>query len=291
MLRGIPFLPKRHEGDDLLPTVIAVMSFLTVLTLAGAFALGRGLDAWSRGLDDRVTVQITAADKTDRENQANEVVRMLRASPDVQEVAILAKSEVLSLVSPWLGDLPADTNLPLPTLVAVTLKPEAIGDLSGLKQRLIRVAPSAILDDHQAWLGSLLNLAAFLRTVLASATVMVLLSTAAIIIFGCRAGLAAYRDTILIMHSMGAKDSTISHGFERRYLLHGVRGGVYGAIGAAFVLWGMGFVLGSLAEGLMTALFPGLPSPFWLLLFPFLMGVVALITARITVRGSLKKMV
>ena len=291
MLGVLPFLPKRHEGDRLLPVVISVMTFLTVVSLASAIALGQGLSAWSRGLDDRITVQITAADDAVRDRETDAALRLLQASPDVANAEVLARSEVLELVRPFLGRLPEGSDLPLPNLIAVTLNQSSLGETAGLAARLERVAPSAILDDHQVWLGQLLNLAAFLRTLLATSVLLVVLSTAAIVVFGCRAGLAAHRDSIDIMHAMGAKDGTIARAFERRYLVHGLKGGVYGSALAGLVLYGFSLALENLAGGLMTALFPGLPSPFWLFVMPVSIGLVAMVTARLTVLRGLQALV
>lgn len=291
MFRVLPFLPRRHEGDQLLPVVIAVMVFLTVVAAAAAVALGQGLASWSRGLDDRLTVQITAGDEGVRNRETERALSLLRASPDVADADLLARSEVLSLVAPFLGEIPADTDLPLPSLIAVTLRADALGQTDGLAGRLKQVAPSAVLDDHQAWLGQLLSLAAFVRSLLAVSVVLVVLSTSAIVIFGCRAGLAAHAESVEIMHAMGAADQTIATAFERRFMFHGMRGGVYGAGLAGLVLFGFNEALSLLAGGLMTALFPALPSPYWLALVPFIAGMLAMITARVTILRGLKGLV
>ena len=291
MFRVLPFLPRRHEGDQLLPIVIAVLIFMTVVAAAAALALGQGLNSWSRGLDDRLTVQITAGDDKVRARETETALKLLRASPEVAEANLLARADVLELVAPFLGDIPVETDLPLPNLIAVTLRAEGLGQTSGLSARLKQAAPSAILDDHQAWLGQLLGLAAFVRTLLATSVILVVLSTSAIVIFGCRAGLAAHRESVEIMHAMGAPDHTISRAFERRYLFHGLRGGIFGGGLAGLVLYGFNHVLEQFAGGLMTALFPALPSPYWLICVPIVAGILAMITARITILRGLKAMV
>jgi len=282
------FLPKRHEGDKLLPAVIAVMVFLASLSLMGSMVLGQGLDQWTASLSDKLTVQIVHADPTERKRQTEAALRLLNATPGIKNASLLAEKEVLELISPWLGDIPLNNDLPLPNLIDITLVEQGSVNPASLNEKLKATAPGAALDDHQAWLGQILTLVALLRSLFAGVTVLVLLSTIATVIFGSRAGLAAHRETISIVHLLGAEDATISQAYERRYFMHGLKGGLSGIIMAAGVLWAIGNAAQSMSGGLITALTPQEPAIGWLLLVAAGAAVVAMLTARTTVRSSLR---
>ncbi|WP_262692030.1 cell division protein FtsX [Kordiimonas aestuarii] len=287
--RTLQFLP-RDMREGLLPWVIGVMLFLCTLALACGLALGRGLERWSAGLTTNLTVQIAVIDDKERDKQTAAALTLLRATPGIVEASVLADAEVVALLSPWLGEMPFDTGLPVPTLIDVKLsRPDAV-NTAGLRERLVAAAAGAQLDDHQAWMGQVLDLAAVVRLLLAGIVVMVVLCTIAIVIFGCRAGLATHRESIEIMHLMGAEDSTISHAFDQRYLSHGLKGGLVGVILAALTLYLIAHMAQRMGQGLLTASLPTGDNLMWLALLPIVSAILTMLTARVTVRRALLKM-
>lgn len=288
--RTLQFLPKQHQREGLLPWVIGVMLFLCTLALVSGLALGRGLDRWSEGLSSNLTVQIVVEDAVEREHQTERALTLLRATPGVTSAYVLAESEVLDLLSPWLGDVPFDAGLPLPTLIDVSLSaPDAV-HVAGLKSRLVATAPGAQVDDHQEWMTQVLDLAATIQLVLMGIVLMVVMSTIAIVIFGCRAGLATHRESIEIMHLMGAEDSMISKAFDERYLGHGLKGGLVGVLLAAGTLYLIAHLAKQMGQGLVTATLPEPGNLMWLALLPVFSAVLTMFTARVTVRRALAQL-
>jgi len=288
--RTLQFLPKQHQREGLLPWVIGVMLFLCTLALASGLALGKGIEQWSAGLSSNLTVQIVVEDEAERARQTEDALTLLRATPGITSAYVLAEADVLELLSPWLGDVPFDAGLPLPTLIDVSLSsPDAV-HVGGLKERLATAAPGAQLDDHQEWMGQVLNLASAVQLVLAGIVVMVVLSTVAIVIFGCRAGLATHRESIEIMHLMGAEDAMISKAFDQRYMAHGLKGGLVGVLLAAGTLYLINYLAGEMGQGLITATLPDNANLSWLALLPLFSALITMVTARITVRRALAQM-
>lgn len=288
--RTLQFLPRQNQREGLLPWVIGVMLFLCTLALVSGLALGRGLDRWSEGLSSNLTVQIVVEDAVEREHQTERALTLLRATPGVTSAYVLAESEVLDLLSPWLGDVPFDAGLPLPTLIDVSLSaPDAV-HVAGLKSRLVATAPGAQVDDHQEWMTQVLDLAATIQLVLMGIVLMVVMSTIAIVIFGCRAGLATHRESIEIMHLMGAEDSMISKAFDERYLGHGLKGGLVGVLLAAGTLYLIAHLAKQMGQGLVTATLPEPGNLMWLALLPVFSAVLTMFTARVTVRRALAQL-
>ncbi len=288
--RTLQFLPRSKDREGLLPWVIGVMLFLCALSVASAVAIGTGIERWSRDLASNVTVQIIVSDAAEREEQTNAVLRMLNATPGVESASVLANAEVMALVSPWLGDLPIDANLPIPSLIDVALDGTTPINMAALAERLEATAPGARLDDHQEWLSQILDLASVIQIVLTAVVAMVVLSTIAIVIFGCRAGLATHAEPIAIMHLMGAEDSMICRAFDVRYLIHGIKGGVFGIIFAVLTLWLVSNMAADVGEGLVSSVTPDVSMGYWLLLLPLVAALLTMTTARLTVRNALRDM-
>lgn len=287
----IEFLPSSREGDGLLPWVIGVMLFLTSLAVAFGFAIGTGLQGWSEDLTSTLSVQIVAESDSERERQRDAALTLLRATPGVAEVSVIADAEVLALISPFLGDIPLDSGLPVPTLIDVTLSsPDAV-NVAALAERLEATASGAALDDHKSWLRQILAFASVIQAVLTGIVVMVAASTIAIVIFGCRAGLATHRESIDIMHLMGAEDRLIARAFDRRFLVHGLVGGLGGVVIAVIVLVVLIGLAEDIGQGLISASLPDLSVLVWLGALPVFAAILTMLTARITVMRALKAMV
>ncbi len=288
--RTLQFLPRQGQREGLLSWVIAVMLFLCTLALTGGLTLGKGLERWSAGLTSNLSVQIVVDNPIERQRQTEAALRLLKATPGIVSAEVIAESEVLAMLSPWLGDIPFDSGLPLPTLIEVKLtSPDAV-NIPGLNERLRAAASGARLDDHQAWMEQILNLAAIVQLLLMGIVFMVILCTIAIVIFGCRAGLATHRESIEIMHLMGAEDKTISKAFDERYLMHGLKGGLIGVLLASLTIYMLINFAEKMGQGLIQAGLPQTGSLLWLALLPLASGLITMFTARLTVRRALLKL-
>ncbi len=284
------FLGNKHQGEGLLPWVIAVMLFLCSLSLILGIALGRGLDNWSSGLAARLSVQIVSADKLTRDRQTDNAIRLLRATPGIKQVEVMPESDVLELIKPWLGEIPAEAGLPIPTLINVELDEPGAVNTKALAERLRATASTARLDDHQVWISRILDLASMLQFLLMGIGTLVILCTIAIVIFGCRAGLASHRKNIEVMHLLGAEDKLISRTFEYRYMVHGIIGGIGGVIIAGLSLYGLASLSERMGQGLLLALMPTADDYYALMVLPILTSIITMVTAGITVRAALKDM-
>ena len=288
--RTLQFLPTKSLREGLLPWVIGVMLFLCTLSLTGTIAIGKGLASWSAGLTSNFSVQIVEKNVRERELQTSDALRLLKATPGVVSATVLAEAEILALLSPWLGEMPINSDLPIPTLIDVKLSEGATINSQALSERLRATAPGAQLDDHQAWMTQILDLANVVQLLLVGVMVMVVLSTVAIVIFGCRAGLATHRESIEIMHLMGAEDKLISKAFDARYLAHGLKGGLFGVLLAAGILWLLADLAIKMGQGLISAGLPEASNLLWLAILPLFAATLTMVTARITVRKALLEM-
>ena len=291
MTPRLKFLPRGHRGEGLLPYVIAVMVYLCGMALFAGISIQSGINSWSDGLVARVSVQIAADDKLTRTRETTAALKMLKTTPGVKNAEVVADSEVMKLISPWLGDISAIEDLPMPSLIDVKLiNPESVS-IGALRARLKDIAPHAEIDDHQEWMGEVLSLASTIRTVALAMVLMVILCTIAIVIFGCRTGLATHKRSVTLMHLMGAEDSTIATEFDRIYMMHGLKGGLIGTLMAVITLYVFSNLMANIGEGLLTSFNPDTSIIIMLTLLPIFAMILAMVTASITVRRALLKLV
>lgn len=289
----------RDPTGRFLPWLVALMVYLAALALVCAMVMSKMVERWDTGLSGSITVQIppkqdapggpaeagAAADAS-----LDAVIEILLATPGVISAEVLEPDEIVRLLEPWLGAGASYGDLPLPELIAVGIDPSAAPDFEKLSQRLARAAPGTILDDHQSWLGQLLDLARSIELVAALVVVLVGASAVTMVVFATRMGLAIHGRVIELLHLIGAQDSYVAREFEMHSLKLALRGGVFGLALAVITV----VLVERLFERMEAALLPDLtllPGEWALLaLLPLVVAGIAMLTARLTVLGTLGRM-
>ena len=282
-------LPEGRMAGPM-PWVIAIMTFLMVLTAAAGLSLGHAANAMGTDLANRITIQIVEPNAIAREGQTQAAMAELRRLSPVVRIDRIPDDVLRQQLAPWLGDIGDDTDLPMPALVDVTLRsadPRIIEDLT----RSIRaVAPAARIDAQSRLLGPVSGLLGTLRWLAGAIVVLMASAMAAAVVLSARAALNTHRATIEVMHLMGATDAQIARLFERRVALDAAFGGVAGLVGGALVVWLIGRELSGAdlalgGTGGLTAIDYALIA-----LLPVAVAGLAILAARVTARGALAKM-
>jgi len=290
MARPVQFLPAEAIQGRLLPWVIGVMVFLSGLALAAAVGLQALTGEWRAGLEDSLTVQIVGPDRSVLEQEAEAAVGVLRDLPEVEDARKLSDAAIQQLLEPWLGAGAPTDALPIPLLIDVTLKQGARLDPDRLARDLHAVAPSAQVDAHEHWLSDLVTLTRLVQGLSALILGLIVLATVTVIVFATRAGLAAQRETVAIVHLMGAEDRQIAAAFQRRFLIVGIQGALLGLLGLG-LLFGTGYIVSETIETAMLPMaVPPAPALYALLLLPLPAALITMVTARVTVRRALAEM-
>ncbi|HLY52363.1 MAG TPA: hypothetical protein VKQ31_05070, partial [Steroidobacteraceae bacterium] len=222
-------------------------------------------------------------------------LKVLRATSGVTRADAFDAKRTAALLAPWLGTEIDAADLPLPRLIDVQIEPRAGVDLAALAERLAAAAPGAQLDDHRRWLNRVLRTALAIEIVAGVVVALVGLSAVVAVIFATRTGLAVHHGIVEVLHLIGARDGYIARQFEWHALRLGLKGGVAGLLLAIATLVGIA-TAGSQLSALDDAMrvLPALSAPAieWvtLLLLPIAAGLVAMLTARITVLRALKRL-
>jgi len=219
----------------MLPLIVAAMTFLAALAIAGAQGAAELGRHWQQGAAATLTVQVPrpaappTAPAAAGETRRDRVVTLLRGTPGIATVRPLGDSELTDLLRPWLGSSAEQLALPLPAVVAVTVAGEG-PDLAALAARLEAAAPGTMTESHGPWVRRLALLARSLLFCALAALGLVAAVAAAVIVVATRAALASRREVVETLHGLGATDLYIADRFARRASRAAALGGLAGMV-------------------------------------------------------------
>lgn len=289
MIRKAPNILPRDLGiARYMPWILAIMVFLAVMAATGGLVLFRAVDAWSTDLGSALTVEVAGLGEA-RQASGEALLTALGSSPVVRETRLIAPEEVAGLLQPWLGKGGLVDELPLPLLIDVRLTEPGAEAVGQLVQLVESVAPGSSVDDHALWLGQLNRISRSVQLLALGIVLMVGAATVLAVLFGTQAAMAAHRDIIELVHLMGAQDSMIAGRFQWLAVAMSVRGGLVGLALAVLSLFALSLALGPGLQMVFEGpMFEG--SDLLLVsLLPFAAGLVAAVTARITVQRALRR--
>ncbi len=274
---------RRALSGPLLPGLVAAMALLAALAVAGAQGAAALAERWQRGAAAAVTVQLPGADAT----ETGRALAALRAMPEVAEAQAMDAARLDDLLRPWLGGSDA---LPLPAVIELRLA-DAGADPVLIGDRLAQAVPGAVVEAHGVWVARLAALARSLQALSWVVLALVAAVAAAVVAVATRAGLAARRDAVEVLHGLGARDADIAGRFARRLGVLAAGGALVGTAAAVPAL----AVLADLAApwiGTGEAAGAGLAALPWpaLAAVPPVAFLVGWGTAQATVRRWLRRM-
>ena len=277
-----------------MPWVIAIMVALTGIAAAAGLALNNTANAAAAELEGGITVQIVEANAEARAAQARASVQRLQQAPGVVSVRLVPEEEVAALIEPWLGsgvESTADTEIPVPALIDVRVD-GAVSPvrLAAIQAALEDVAPAARIDAQSTWLKPVFGAIASLQWLAIALVMLLTVALASAVLLAARTALGTNRDTIEIVHLLGGTDAQIARVFQRSIGVDAAGGGAVGLVLAVVVILFLGRRFAGLGAGLVDE--GALAWGDWALLalLPVAAVVLAMVTARLTVLHTLRKM-
>ncbi len=278
----------KDDTGRFLPWLIAFMVFLAALSISGLFVLSDITQNLGSGFSNKITVQIPVSRslKTD-DLRKTETLRLLRALTGVKRADPLSTEGVQELLKPWLGDAATLEQLPIPSVINVEIDRTKNISVKMLRAVLLPKIPDILVDDHREWLNYLANSIRSIEIIAFSIVLLVTLTTVGTVIFTTRTSMGLQRETINVLHVIGAHDYYIANQFAVRAAWLGVKGGTLGIIVSVPLLFGFRFVIASLGTDLMPEI--SLHAAGWVsvvLIVPTI-AIIAMVTAYMTVLKSL----
>lgn len=278
-------------SDRLLPVLVGAMSFLAALALGGALACSGLAASWQGNTASILTIQVPQPNDPDAANDGTRlaaVQRALAANHDVQSPALMSDDEMNRLIAPWLGSDAATLGLTLPAVISAQWAGRGTPD--ALEAQLTQLSPGTLVRTGAIWAQRVAALTASLQGCALAVLAIVALVAAAVVAVATRSGLAQLRETIEIVHGLGAFDSDISGRFAARATVLAILGAIGGTLLALPVLAWLAWLAAPFTGPMQSHGLVNLP-PALLALVPLLPGGAALIgwvTAQLTVRGWLR---
>ncbi len=285
--------PFAHDdATRFLPWLMAFMVFLAALSVAGYFVLGGAARAIDRGIENTVTIQVPAGEnlKADEDRIAG-ALTMLRAMPGVASAEVLERDKIVRLLEPWLGAAARSAEIPLPWVIDLRVDRAHAPQAEAITALLQPFIPGVMVDDHGVWLQALLRAVHSSEWIAIVVVLLNGLAAAATVVFVTRAGMGLHRDTIEVMHFVGARDAYIARQFALRASLLGLKGSLIGVLLAAPALFVLALLMGNLGFGLLPEIRLGVGA--WIAIAGLvpIASAIALVTAHTTVLKSLSRMI
>jgi cell division transport system permease protein len=270
------------------PWIIGTMVFLSALVLAVALVLGNAIDRWQLSHSVQLTVEVPAAAAQD--GGVEVALEKLAVLPGVVSAARVEDDHIAALLAPWVGEDLDLSTLPLPVLIDVEVTTPGALDPEAAERQLAGDVPGIRVDDGKRWLEPVRATAGALQAIAGFVMFLIGLASIATVIFMTRTGLSVHRDTINVLHQVGAHDSYVARQFQNQALRLALIGGIPGLLLAGLCL----MIVRSLAARLEAPLLPAVSfdASAWILLalLPLAAALIAMLTARITVIATLARM-
>jgi cell division transport system permease protein len=293
--RNSSIVPARSVAGRTLLLLIAIMTFLSGVTLGGVVLVQKSALGWSQDVGREMTIQLRPVEGEVMDSNLRTAVALAEATPGVASARALTLEESQRLLEPWLGaglDLNA---IDIPRLVVVVLADAGEADIPKL-ERDLQAVKGASLDTHAAWRQQLNVMAG---TIVASGLLvltLIVVATVLAIIFATRGTMSSNREIVDVLHFIGASNSFIAGEFQGRFLTIGFRGGIVGGVAALLFFAAVGLFTGSIAPeaanqqlGVLFGRFAlGFDGMLGILAVVPVIAALTAITSRFTVRRFLQ---
>jgi cell division transport system permease protein len=283
-------LPPARLGGPI-PWVIAILIALVVIAAAGGLALDNLASRARADLASALSVQVIEPNPDLREGRAAAAVTVLTGIEGVASVRLVPEAELAALLEPWLGEGAANAEVPIPALIDVELAGTATRrDIARIEAALAAKVPGARVDAQSDWLRPVYDALAALQYLALGLIALVALATAAAVWLATRSAFAGARETVEIMHLLGATEGQVAAVFLRDVLREAALGAVLGAALGVAAVWLLAAQFAALGSELVSG--GGLGLADWLVIaaIPLAGVLLALATARITIALALRDM-
>ena len=116
-----PIVPEQNVVGRALVFVIAIMTFLSCLTLGAVTLVRDTASVWENQIAREATIQIKPAEGLDMEAALETAAKIASGFAGVKEAHIVDRDATARLLEPWLGTGLNIDELPVPRLVIVTI--------------------------------------------------------------------------------------------------------------------------------------------------------------------------
>jgi cell division transport system permease protein len=236
--RAAPIVPAQNIAGRALISVIAIMTFLSCLTLGAVTLVRDSASVWESQIAREATIQVKPADGLDMDAALETATRIASGFAGVREAHVVDREATARLLEPWLGPGLDIDQLPVPRLIVVTIDQDDPPDFAQMRAMLTPEVPTATLDDHRTWVDRLVSMAHTTVTIGIAVLILMLSATVLSVVFATRGAMAGSGHIIEVLHFVGAEAGFIAAEFRRHFLATGMKGALAGGVAAILVFVG-----------------------------------------------------
>ena len=233
--KAAPIVPSQNIAGRALVSVIAIMTFLSCLTLGAVSLVSDSAAVWENQIAREATIQVKPADGLDMDAALDTAARIANGFAGVRETRVVDREATARLLEPWLGAGLDIDELPVPRLVVITIDEDNPPDFEQMRAMLTPEVPTATVDDHRTWVDRLVSMARTTVTIGMAVLVLMLSATVLSVVFATRGAMAGNGHIIEVLHFVGAEATFIAAEFRRHFLITGMKGALAGGAAAVFV--------------------------------------------------------
>ncbi|MGB3390754.1 MAG: ABC transporter permease [Pseudaminobacter sp.] len=286
-----PIVPPQNIAGRALVFVIAIMTFLSCLTLGAVTLVRDTASVWENQIAREATIQIKPSEGLDMEAALASAARIAGGFAGVRDAKVVDRDATARLLEPWLGSGLDIDELPVPRLVIVTIDQASPPDFATMRQMLQAEVPGISLDDHRTWVDRLVAMARTTVTLGMAILALMLSATVLTVVFATRGAMAGNGHIIEVLHFVGAEARFIATQFRRHFLVTGMKGAAAGGVAAMIVFivfsWWSSLNLATPQADQATALFGnfsiGASGYAGVALIVLLVGALTAATTHLTV--------
>ena len=278
---------SRDNSAWFLPWMLAVVVYLGSLTIVGIVLAEGVLERWAG--DDYTSVIVQLPSNTEW-SKIEGVLETLNQTPGVAQALPISKEEMIELIEPWLAAGELMDQLPIPWLIDVVPKTGAMVDWVLMQTQLSEHVPGTLVDTGMVWVEQLIKPVRSFQVAALLVLALIVIATVAAVSLTARAAFAIHRDTIEVMHLLGATDKYIIRQIQRRVSSMAARGGIVGAVFAATTIFAVGYVVNHIGNPLFPTYELDISCWVAMVAMLFLVLIIATLSSRRVVERELSNM-
>lgn len=284
---GTSHILKKNDGAWFLPWLLAVVVYLGTMATVGIVMVDKALESWREVGQSIVTVELPI---DTREEQVAETVDFLRDYGAVTSAHVISRDEMLVLLEPWFPATDLIRKLSLPWLIEVVVDGGDKVDWKTIEKLVSDRIPGALFINGADWSDNLAKPVRLIQGIAVFVLILIIGSTIAAVSLTARATLAIDRNSLALMHLLGASDTYIVKEFQSKVIGMAVRGGLVGVVLAAATFYSIDFVFRYIDPSLIPNYALGARSWLAMTVTPILTVLIALFTVRRIVLRTMARM-
>ena len=287
---------KTDINQNFLPFITAFMVFLASITFATALIGNNTASDWNKHMTNNLTIQVLPnmshkKPQKEIEERIKNITEILKQTPGVKSFHAMNINETQELLKPWIGDFINDKDIPLPRIISVETSDVIPVNTRALTNEIKNYSSLIKIETYETWMYEFKSMISAIQTLLGIIIILILSTTAITISYTTKSGLHINQKVIEIMHMVGATDTYITTQFSRQMMKLAIIGGSIGYIISCIIIFFIKAFSNDLNDGIIGN-FNTYPYIYlYILIIPIIAGIIAKVSAILTIKKELNKMV